>query len=213
MSLIHKGDAIEIERAEDFIERAGKGTVVGGVAGATGGAIVGSAACGPAAFLCLPTFFMLGMYGGAAGGALFGFTGLSPTSAAKFNSALMDITGSGKLGERLAQGLEAELPDLWSPLEHSEVKLLVLVDQIKIEQLLLGKVQLNVVASMNFQWLNEDHETLISKVQYRVTSTPQKPDEWLADDAARLNEKLQSLLEDIQKSMANRLLTMQKKAP
>lgn len=212
VSLIHKGDAIEMEHAEDFIERASKGTIVGGVAGATGGAIVASAACGPAAFLCLPTFLMLGMYSGAAGGSLFGFTGLSPASAAKFNSALMDITGSGKLGAHLAQGLEAELPDLWSPLEHSKVKMLVLVDQIKIEQHLLGKVGLDVVASMNFQWLNEDRETLISKVQYRAASARHAPDEWLANDAARLNEELRSLLKGIQESMVKRLRTMQSKS-
>ena len=199
-------------RAEDFINRASKGTAVGGVAGAAGGAIIGSAACGPAAFLCLPTFMMLGMYSGAAGGSLYGFTGLSPASAAKFNAALMGITGPGKIGERLAQGLEADLPDLWSPLEHSKVKLLVLVDEIKVEQHLRGKVQLDVMASMNFQWLNEDREALISKVQYRASSTRHTPDEWLADDAARLNAELQRLLEDIQKSMVNRLYTMQQQA-
>lgn len=176
-------------RGESAQSRTSKGMGTGAVAGTGIGIAAAAATCagvtGPFAWLCLPAYLgyygMIGFVAGSAVGATYGFSGLSHEDQLYVNEALSNIDKERNFQEELEQAVEAADPNLWCTREESQVRMVVRLQNIDLEQKMGDELKMLFYAEMDLLWEDERHGPSVYNVEYSAKSGEKSIDTWLAE--------------------------------
>ena len=101
-----------IKGNETKSEKTGKGAAYGATGGVLGGAMVGAIACGPYLYgICVIGMSAAGMVAGGAGGALYGFTGISEEDSLFIMEEMAYLRQERNFQSELAKGVNNKLPN------------------------------------------------------------------------------------------------------
>lgn len=211
VALIHADVFIAVGGVESHSDRAGKGAGYGSAAGVTGGALIGAMGCGPLLYgTCVVGIATVGMLAGAAGGALYGFSGMSEQDKLALSEALSRIGQNRNFQKDIREKLREEVPELWSPLESADLQVFARIISIELEQHTGDDIQLKTTGSLTFAWEDEKKGSIFSEITFEAISKEQDIDLWLADDGVKFEKEIDMAIHELSAQMALRLLELRR---
>ncbi len=152
VALISPADILSVTAGDTRADRVKEGVGVGAASGSLGGMLVGAAACGPYLYgLCVMGLGAAGLLAGGAGGAIYGYTGISGSKAEGLAQRVSDIHSDRDLQTWLVDSVLQRLPpEMLAEPAAAEVQVVLTIEKIEFNKL-EGKVHVETTVMAAFE--------------------------------------------------------------
>jgi uncharacterized membrane protein len=208
IALISPADILSVTTADPRSDKLKQGVGTGVTSGSLGGMLVGAAACGPYLYgLCVIGIGAAGFIAGGASGAIYGFSGLSDSSARELEGRIEDINLENDLQTQLVEHVKELVPnEVLSEPALAEIQAIVAIEKIQFLKS-AGEVHLEILVRLTFATRESRRVPELGSRDFTAHSKGDDIDHWLEAESSKLESVVAGILDEIARNMAEALVS------
>jgi uncharacterized membrane protein len=207
IALMSPADILNVTTADPRSEKLAEGVGTGAASGSLGGMLVGAAACGPYLYgLCVIGLGTAGFIAGGTSGAIYGFSGISDSSAKELERRIESFNDENDLQAQLVTNVTGLVPnEVLSEPGLAEIQAIVTIENIQFLKS-DGEVHIEILVRLTFGTRESRRVPELGSRTFIGSSKADDIDYWLESGSGEIESVIVRTLDEIAKKIAAALV-------
>jgi len=198
IAIISPSDILSVSASDPRSDKMKESIGTGAASGSLGGMLIGAAACGPYLYgLCVIGIGTAGFITGGAGGAIFGFSGISGSTAEDLTNMVEDINLANDLQTELVNNViqQVDVAMLSNP-ETAEIQVVITIEKLEFAKA-QRKVHLQSTVRASFESTESRRVPEYGSRVFKGRSSEYNLDNLLESDTGAVRDAVKESLQNV----------------